>query len=123
MLRTEIVKGGLIDRVAVAVSGLCLVHCFVTALAVATLSTVGGVLGSPIVHEVGLALAIALGIVALGNGVKNHGRVLPLSIGGLGIGIMAAALVLPHGGIEMAVTIVGVILLAGGHFLNRLASV
>lgn len=121
-MRADIVKGGVIDRVALAFSGLCVVHCFVTALTLATLSTVGGVLGSPIIHEVGLALAIVLGIVALGNGIMNHGRLLPLSIGGIGIAIMAAALALPHGGFELLATMVGVLLLAGGHFLNRLAS-
>lgn len=121
-MRTEFVKGGLADRIALAVSGLCLVHCFVTALALATLSTVGGVLGSPLVHEVGLALAVILGIVALGNGIMNHGRFLPLAVGALGIGTMAAALAMPHGGVEMLTTIVGIVLLASAHFLNRLAS-
>ncbi len=119
---TDIVKSGLIDRVALAFSGLCLVHCFVTAVALATVSTVGGVLGSPMIHEVGLALAVVLGIVALGNGIVKHGRLLPLSIGAIGIAIMAAALALPHGDLELLATMVGVILLAAGHFFNRLAS-
>ena len=111
------------DRIAMTLSGLCLVHCLVTALLFGTLSTVGGLLGSPLIHEVGLALALLLGIVALGNGIRQHGRFLPPSIGGLGIGAMTAALTLPHGGSEMVATMLGVALLATGHYLNRLALV
>ena len=123
VLPTNLAKSGTLDRVAMTLSGLCLVHCLATALLLGTLSTVGGLLGSPIIHETGLALAILLGAVALGNGILMHGRFLPPSIGGLGIGMMAAALTLPHGGPEMAATMMGVALLATGHFLNRLALV
>lgn len=122
-MTAQIVKNGTMDRVAMTLSGLCLVHCLATALLVGTLSTVGGLLGSPIIHETGLALAIILGVLALGNGIAEHGRFLPPSIGGLGIGAMTAALTLPHGGSEMVATMIGVGLLATGHYLNRLALV
>lgn len=120
---TQIVRNGTLDRIAMVLSGLCLVHCLATAIVLATLSTVGGLFGDPIIHEAGLALAIILGIVALGNGILKHGRFLPPSIGALGIGAMTAALTLPHGGSEMVATMLGVVLLATGHFLNRLALV
>ena len=122
-MNTGVVKNGTLDRVAITLSGLCLVHCLATALLLGTLSTVGGMLGSPFIHEIGLMLALGLGVVALGNGIVRHGRFLPPSIGGLGIGVMAAALTLPHGGFEMVATMLGVALLATGHFLNRLALV
>ncbi len=122
-MNTGVIKNGALDRVAMTLSGLCLVHCLATALLLGTLSTVGGILGSPIIHEVGLVLALGLGVVALGNGILQHGRFLPPSIGGLGIGAMTAALSLPHGGSEMVATMLGVALLATGHFLNRLALV
>ena len=122
-MNAQIARNGVMDRIAMTMSGLCLVHCLATALLLGTLSTVGGMLGSPIVHEVGLALAIILGVFALGNGIVEHGRFLPPSIGGLGIGAMTAALTLPHGGSEMVATMLGVVLLATGHFLNRLALV
>ena len=117
----SIVRNGTVDRVAMTLSGLCLVHCLSTALLVGTLSTVGGALGAPIVHETGLAIAILLGVVALGSGIARHGQFLPPSICGLGIGAMIGALTLPHGGSEMVATMLGVALLATGHFLNRLA--
>lgn len=122
-MNTGVVKNGVLDRVAMMLSGLCLVHCLATALLVGTLSTVGGLLGSPVIHECGLAMAIVLGVFAMGNGIAEHGRFLPPSIGGLGIGAMTAALTLPHGGSEVVATMIGVALLATGHFLNRLALV
>lgn len=122
-MNAQIARNGTMDRVAMTLSGLCLVHCLATALLLGTLSTVGGMLGSPLIHEVGLALAIILGVIALGNGIITHGRFLPPSIGALGIGAMTAALTLPHGGSEMVATMLGVVLLATGHFLNRLALV
>jgi MerC mercury resistance protein len=122
-LNANTLKNGTLDRVAMTLSGLCLVHCLATALLLGTLSTIGGMLGSPVIHEAGLALAIILGVLALGNGIVEHGRFLPPSIGGLGIGAMTAAMALPHGGSELVATMIGVGLLATGHFLNRLALV
>jgi hypothetical protein len=122
-LNAKTLKNGTLDRVAMTLSGLCLVHCLATALLLGTLSTIGGMLGSPVIHEAGLALAIILGVLALGNGIVEHGRFLPPSIGGLGIGAMTAAMALPHGGSELVATMIGVGLLATGHFLNRLALV
>jgi MerC mercury resistance protein len=119
-MSTRVHQNRTLDRAAIALSGLCLVHCLSTALILGTLSTIGGVLGSHWIHEVGLAFAIVLGAVALGRGVLEHGRFLPPSIGGLGLGMMAAALGLPHDGGELIATIGGVSLLALGHYLNRL---
>lgn len=110
---------GAIDRAAVGLSGLCLVHCLATALFAGLLSSAGALLGNPLIHEVGLAVAILLGAVALGGGVRRHGRVGPLLVGGLGLGMMAAGLAMRHGGGETLATMAGVSLLALGHYLNR----
>lgn len=110
-----------LDRLAIGLSGLCVVHCVGTALLVTLLASVGGVLLNPAIHEVGLTIAIALAAVALGRGVLIHGFMLPVAIGGLGIGVMAGALTLPHGSQEVMSTIFGVALVALGHDLNRRA--
>ena len=115
------VKGGVIDRLAIGLSGLCLVHCLASAIFFAMLSAAGGLLLSPIIHETGLLIAIALGIVALGRGVLEHGFMMPVAVGSLGLGVMAGALAMPHGGLEAVYTIVGVAILALGHDLNRRA--
>ncbi|WP_298674517.1 MerC domain-containing protein [uncultured Sphingomonas sp.] len=114
---------GTLDRLAIALSGLCVVHCLASAVLVAMLSTVGGMLGNPIFHEVGLAIAIGLGAFALGRGVLHHGYLMPLAMGSLGLGIMAGAMTLPHDGghAEALWTVIGVGILAFGHDLNRRA--
>ena len=115
------VRSGALDRLAMGLSGLCLVHCLGTTVFLALLASAGGVLVAPIVHEIGLTLAILLGLVSLGRGIIEHGFMMPSAVGGLGLGVMAGALTLPHSGSEVAYTIVGVAILALGHDLNRRA--
>jgi hypothetical protein len=114
-------RAGVIDRVAIGLSGLCLVHCLASTILLAVLASAGGLLLSPAIHEVGLLLAIGLGLVALGRGIIEHGFMMPAAVGGLGLGVMAGALSLPHDGAEVVYTIVGVAILALGHDLNRRA--
>lgn len=115
-------RASLLDRFAVGLSGLCLVHCLATSVLFALLASAGGVLGSPLVHEVGLSFAMMLGTLALGRGILAHGYTMPSAVGGLGLGIMAGALSLPHGGNEAVWTMVGVSVLALGHRLNQIAA-
>jgi hypothetical protein len=110
-----------LDRWAIGLSGLCLVHCLATAVLLGLLSAAGGFLGAEWIHEIGLALAMPLGALALGRGIREHGFMMPSAVGGLGLGVMAGALTMPHGGDEIVYTIVGVGILALGHQLNRVA--
>lgn len=110
-----------LDRFAIWLSGVCLVHCLATSVLFALMASAGGLLVSPVIHEVGLVLAILLGIVALGRGMWEHGYMMPSAIGALGLGVMSGALTLPHSGAETTYTLVGVGLLALGHDLNRRA--
>jgi hypothetical protein len=110
------------DRMAIGLSGLCLVHCLATTVFLALLASAGGVLGAEWIHEVGLALAMVMGVIALGKGIYEHGYAMPSSVGGLGLGIMAGALTLPHDGTEVMYTIIGVAILALGHRLNHIAA-
>ena len=111
-----------LDRIAMGISGLCLVHCLATAVVLALLSAAGGMLGAPVIHEVGLTLAMILGAVALGRGIVEHGFMMPSAVGGLGLGVMAGALTLPHDGSEALFTVIGVMILALGHRLNAMAN-
>ncbi|GAA4041529.1 MerC domain-containing protein [Sphingomonas rosea] len=108
-----------LDRLAIGLSGLCLVHCVATTVLVAAMSAFGSLLGSDWIHEVGLSFAMLLGAFALGRGVLEHGFMMPSAVGGLGLGVMAGALTLPHDGGEAFATILGVMILALGHDLNR----
>ena len=110
-----------IDRLAIALSGLCLVHCVATAVLVLVLASAGGFLLDPHIHEIGLAFAIVLGALGLGRGIFDHGYMMPSSIGGIGLGTMAGSLTMTHGLNEVLVSVFGVMVLALGHDLNRRA--
>lgn len=112
---------GRLDRIAIAVSGMCVAHCFGTAVLLGMLASAGGIFDNPLFHEVGLVLAIILGAVALGHGAIVHGFMMPAAVGALGLGIMAGALTLDHGWQESAYTLLGVAILALGHDLNHRA--
>ena len=111
-----------LDRYAIGLSGLCLVHCLATTVFLALVSAAGGILGAPIIHEVGLGLAMIMGAIALGRGILEHGYSMPSAVGGLGLGVMAGALSLPHDGTEAVFTVLGVAILALGHRLNHIAA-
>ena len=111
-----------LDRMAIGLSGLCLVHCLATTVALALLSAAGGLLGSHWIHEIGLGLAMIMGTIALGRGILEHGFAMPSAVGGLGLGVMFGALSLPHDGTEALYTVVGVAILALGHRLNYIAA-
>lgn len=112
---------GRVDRVAIALSGMCVAHCFITAVVLGVLASAGGIFENPLIHEAGLVLAILLGAVALGHGAMMHGFMMPAAIGALGLGIMAGALTMDHGLQESAYTLLGVAILALGHDLNHRA--
>jgi hypothetical protein len=116
-----VTRDGTMDRLGIALSGLCAVHCVVSVVFVTMLASAGGFLLDPIFHEVGLMMAIGLGIVAIGRGVLEHGFMMPASIAGLGLGVMAGALSIPHGGGSAVYAVLGVALLALAHDLNRRA--
>ncbi len=111
-----------LDRMAIGLSGLCLVHCVATTVLLALVASAGGMLGAPWIHEIGLTLAMVMGVLSLGRGIYEHGYTMPSAVGGLGLGVMAGALSLPHDGTEALFTVAGVAILALGHRLNFIAS-
>ena len=107
-----------LDRIGIVLSGLCAVHCLLGIVLVSVLWLGGETLLSPSIHRYGLALAVLVGIVTLGMGVLRHGRVEPLVIGGCGIALMTAGILVRHGPIEALLTIAGVALVATAHIRN-----
>lgn len=118
----SVLKQGSLDRLAIGLSGLCLAHCLLSAVVLTVIASAGGLFLHPAFHEVGLTLAMLLGAVALGRGVMQHGYAMPVWVGSLGLGVMAGALTLPHeGGQEIIYSMLGVLIVALGHDLNRRA--
>ena len=117
----DAIRNGRLDRLAIGLSGLCLVHCIASAVFVAMVASAGGILLHPAVHEAGMMVALLLGVVGLGRGFLEHGFMMPAAIGSLGLGVMAGALTLEHGHDATLYSVIGVLILALGHDLNRRA--
>ncbi|WP_159980006.1 MULTISPECIES: MerC domain-containing protein [unclassified Novosphingobium] len=107
-----------LDRAGIILSGLCAVHCVLGVVLVGFLGLGGEVLLSPEIHRIGLGLALVVGLVSLGFGVARHGRIAPLVIGGIGLSLMGAAILVGHGLPEAVLTILGVSLVAFAHIRN-----
>jgi hypothetical protein len=107
-----------LDRLAIGLSSLCLVHCVATVLLAATLASAGAALANPAWHEIGFALAMLIGAVALGRGYAVHRDWRPLSLGLAGLALMGVGLIRAEGLPEIASTMTGVALLAVAHRLN-----
>lgn len=107
-----------LDRIGVLLSGLCALHCLAGLLLVAGLGLGGEMLLAPMIHRIGLALAIGVGAITLVLGVVRHGDPVPLQVGAAGIALMTVALFVGHGSFEAVLTIAGVVLLAWAHLRN-----
>jgi hypothetical protein len=112
-----------VDRLAIGLSGLCLVHCVASAVLVTALAAGGSFLLDPIFHEVGMSIALVLGVFGFGRGIVRHGYMLPSAVGGLGLGVMAGSLMVGHENGGTFYSILGVLIVALGHDLNRRAVV
>ena len=110
-----------LDKAAVFLSGLCLLHC----LAVPASLLLGPLLGNWLesteteVHWILLGLALPISVIALQRGYKRHHKVttLWLGYGGLAIMLIGAAHVFGESW-EMPLTVIGVIGLLVAHVRN-----
>src|SRR6476620_8849164 len=109
---------GSVDRAGITLSALCAVHCLATIAIVSVLGIGGGILANPLIHEVGLALALIVAAVAIGLGALRHRRAAPVVTAMTGLSFMGGALAVPHGYEEAVLTIIGVALVSLGHILN-----
>ena len=110
-----------LDRMAVGLSGLCVLHCVLSVLLVAALSLSSSFLADPRIHEYGLIGAVMLAAIALGQGYARHRAVRPALVGLGGLALMTAGLFAPHGWLEVVITIAGVSVLALAHLMNSRA--
>ena len=111
-----------LDKSAMTLSGLCLVHCLAGTLLLTVFAVSGGWLGHD-VHVVGLALALPMAAWALWRGVVLHGRKGVAWLGAAGIALMTASLFIGHAGAgEILLSVVGVTMLGTAHFWNMRAA-
>jgi len=114
-----------LDKIAVGLSGLCLLHCLLLPFVVAVLPFLGQ-FGNDHFHAELLLFVVPVSVVALGVGYRRHHRKEVLVFGALGLIILAVGGTYVHDTYgemaDRAMTVTGSIILAFTHFRNfRLA--
>ena len=112
-----------LDRAAVFLSGLCLLHCLAIpfALLLGPIASHWLTSNETQVHWILLALALPISVVALWRGYRRHGSQLTLALGMLGLLFMFVGVSHLLGeSWEIALTVVGVSALLIAHVRNML---
>lgn len=109
-----------VDIAATSVSLLCLLHCIVPPLLILLFPLLAYEIELPeYIHVVLLAAAIPLSLIALRQGLKDHGKVLLVVLGVLGQGLVAFGVLSESVPVlETGLTVVGVSIVALVHLLN-----
>lgn len=112
-----------LDRAAVFLSGLCLLHCLAIPFALVLGPIASGWLTSneTQVHWILLALALPISVIALWRGFRRHRSLLTLVLGMLGLLFMFIGVSHFFGEAwEIALTVIGVSALLIAHVRNML---
>ena len=114
-------RTAVLDQVAVALSGLCLLHCLLLPFAVAALPFLGQ-FGDDHLHAELLVVVIPVSVIALAFGYRRHGHnsVLVWGLAGLSILIVGGTVAHSAYGLfaDRALTVVGSLILATTHYRN-----
>ncbi|WP_428099037.1 MerC domain-containing protein [Candidatus Rariloculus sp.] len=112
-----------LDRIAIALSTLCIVHCLavpilVVALPVAALSAGD----SEHFHGLMLWLVVPVSVVGFALGHRTHEQTRIVLLGIVGLLVLFAAAIWGHGvwleAVEVLVSVAGSLILATAHWLN-----
>jgi hypothetical protein len=111
------------DRIAIALSAICLVHCIAVTLLVAVLPLAAVRFGSDVhFHWLMLWLVAPISLAGFYLGFRLHGRAEIAALGTLGMAVLAIAALLGHGrwleSMEILVSGTGSLMLAGAHWYN-----
>lgn len=113
----------LLDRIAISLSAICIVHCLAVPLVLAVLPIAVLSLGADShLHAAMLWLVVPVSVVGLIMGFREHHRAQIAVAGMLGLAVIAYASIVGHEqwpfSIEILVSLVGSVLLAGAHWAN-----
>ena len=112
-----------LDRIAISLSAICIVHCLAVPLIVAVLPIAAlGFGGESHFHAVMLWLVVPISVVGLIMGYRVHTRAAIVAVGMLGMAVVAVAAVRGHAHwsvlAETVVSVLGSVLLATAHWRN-----
>lgn len=114
---------GKLDKAAVALSGLCLVHCLALPLVIALFPVFGfTVVDHGTFHQLILVVVVPTTVLALGVGYRRHRHLSVPLLGALGVAALVVAAFAVHAvsteTVERGVTIAGGLLIAAAHIQN-----
>lgn len=114
-----------LDRTAVMLSALCLLHCLALPLLVALPPLVAG-LSAESLHAPMLLVVLPVSLVAFGLGFRHHGNRGILAGGALGMLLLVLGGTLAHYYLGLAadrsLTVAGALVLGWAHFRNSVLS-
>lgn len=113
----------LLDSLAIALSGLCLVHCLALPVIIALFPLLSlHLIDHESFHQIILIAVVPTTTIALASGYHRHRRKPVALLGLVGIGALAYAAFALHAehahALETWVTVAGGLVLAGAHVLN-----
>ncbi len=112
-----------LDRLAIALSAICLAHCLAVTLLVAVLPLAAARFGGDAhFHWLMLWAVLPTSVLGFYLGFHGHGRPEIAGCGFVGMGLLAIAAVTGHDNwpeyLEVIVSVVGSLILAGAHWTN-----
>jgi hypothetical protein len=121
MDRSTSESAGILDRAAIALSGLCVLHCLAMPLVLLALPFVGELTPGHF-HLQMLVVVVPVSTIALSLGYRRHRRMSILIAGGVGLAMLFVGGTWMHSEIgiiaDRATTIAGSLVLASAHFYN-----
>ena len=111
------------DRIAIALSTVCIVHCLAMPLLVAVLPLAAFTLGGDgHFHALMLWFVVPTSVVGLGLGVRVHRRLRIVALGALAVAVLATTALWGHAvwdpTVEVFVNVAASIALAAAHWRN-----
>lgn len=114
-------KSNTLDQVAVALSGLCLLHCLLLPIVIVALPFLGQ-FSDDHFHVQMLLVVVPVSLVALGTGFRRHrdARIILTGVAGLALLIVGSSIVHSRYGLlaDSVVTICGSLILGLTHYAN-----
>ena len=121
MDRSTAESAGLLDRTAIALSGLCVLHCLTMPLVLLALPFLGQ-LSADHFHLQMLVVVVPVSTIALSIGYRRHRRLAVMIAGAVGLLLLFIGGTWMHNEIgivaDRATTIAGSLLLASAHYYN-----
>lgn len=113
------------DKVGLALSSLCAIHCLLAPILVLSVPVLGQAFEQPWIHLLLAVFVVPVGLFAFYTGYGHHHKKGLTSLGVAGLALVCVGLLAPISGVNFlghdVITIIGSFCLVIAHILNRRA--